>query len=212
MFLPVAQNVEAKEQDEGVKRALRQSWRFRAAGEVYKQCDYSLLMSNIMSSPLSHRVRREIIVNAVLAVLDCIKIDLIYWRPTQQMLSPEYFQKEYADPEELANPLTGFLNVRFFNLVDSDGEMVIDTLGLSALGLTDFQMHFRKLEPDPVALFLANLGGYAFDKGDVIESGHTIQGIDGAPWKCQREDAMIEPKRQVIDVNPGKAFAAGERN
>ncbi|MFR4217024.1 MAG: hypothetical protein ACLT16_04975 [[Clostridium] innocuum] len=30
-------------------------------------------------------------------------------------------------------------------------------------------------------------------------------------WRCQHEDALILPKRVVIDVNPGE-FASGKRN
>jgi Domain of unknown function (DUF4261) len=201
-----------KERTEAIEQALQQSWAFRDAGQLYEECGYSLLQMNIMSSPLSHQLRREIIVNGVLAILEAAQVDLIYWTPTQQMLAPEEVRTRYSNPEELANPLFGFLNVRFFNISNSDGDMLMDTLGLNALGLTDFQIHFRELDPDPVAKLMYNLGAYAFEKGDVIEDGHTVGGLNDGRWKCQREMSLLPPEREVMDINPGPGFAAGNRS
>jgi hypothetical protein len=165
-----------------------------------------------MSSPLSHQARRKIIANGLLALLETTQVDLIYWAPTQQMLSPADVVERYSDPRELANPLHGFLNVRFFNISNSNGDMLMDTLGLNALGLTDFQVHYRGLEPDSVARFLYNLGAYAFEKGDVIDDGHTVDGVDKKTrWTCRRENSLVEPQRAVLDIDPGQPFAVGNR-
>jgi hypothetical protein len=90
--------------------------------------------------------------------------------------------------------------------------MVLDTLGLSALGLTDVQIHCRDLDANAVANVVSALGGYLFEHGDVIESGHTVPGIpEWERWRCQREVSLIEPTREVIDIHPGPRFAAGSR-
>ena len=48
---------------------------------------------------------------------------------------------------------------------------------------------------------------------DVIESGHTVGGLEpGEKWRCQHEDAMVPPERVVLDLNPGLDHAAGGRN
>jgi hypothetical protein len=128
------------------------------------------------------------------------------------MLSPADIVERYSDPRELANPLHGFLNVRFFRISNSDGDVLMDTLGLSALGLTDFQIHYRGLEPESVARLLYNLGAYTFEKGDVIEDGHTVDGVDKkSRWTCRHEDSLIDPQRVVLDIDPGQPFAAGSR-
>jgi hypothetical protein len=194
-----------------LEQVLHQSRSFPGARGVFNECRYSLMLTNMMSSPLAHGVRRKIIVNGLLAVLERMAADLIFWRPTQQMLSPADVCGRYSEPKELANPVFGFLNVRFFNISNSDSDMVMDTLGLNALGLTDFQIHYRELEPDPVARLLYGLGAYAFEKGDVIEDGHTVEGLDGGRWKCRRETSLVEPHREVLDINPGPRFAAGDR-
>jgi hypothetical protein len=52
-----------------------------------------------------------------------------------------------------------------------------------------------------------------FDQGDVIEDGHTVEGFPpGSRWRCRHEKALIVPTREVLDVNPGVPFAAGNRN
>jgi hypothetical protein len=198
------------QQAASVEQALQQSWAFPGAREVFSECRYSLLLTNMMSSSLDHHVRRKIITNGLLALLEAAPADLIFWSPTQQMLSPEQVRRRYSDAKEHANPLCGFLNVRFFNIANSDGDMVMDTLGLSALGLTDFQLHYKTLEPDPVAQLLYNLGAYVFEKGDVIDDGHTVEGLRGR-LSCRREVSLLEPHREVLDIDPGPQFAAGNR-
>jgi Domain of unknown function (DUF4261) len=201
----------AKRTDD-VTKALQQSWAFRSAAQVYETCSHMQLLANMMSSPLSHQVRRKIICNGLLALLETTQVDLIYWAPTQQMLAPADIVERYSDPHELDNPLYGFLNVRFFNISNSNGDMLMDTLGLNALGLTDFQIHYRGLDPDSIARFLYNLGAYAFEKGDVIDDGHTVDGVDKkSRWTLRHEDSLIEPQRVVLDVDPGQPFAAGNR-
>lgn len=57
---------------------------------------------------------------------------------------------------------------------------------------------------------------YLLTSGNEIDSGETIDGIkDGdmdrsIQWKCQYEDALIQPKRPVLDINTGE-YAAGNR-
>ena len=191
----------AKRTDD-ITKALQQSWSFRAAAQVYEACRHMQLLANMMSSPLSHQVRRKIIANGLLALLETTQVDLIYWAPTQQMLSPTDIVERYSDPRELANPVYGFLNVRFVNISNSTGDMLMDTLGLNALGLTDFQLHYRGLEPDSVARLLFNLGVYAFENGDVIEDGHTVDGVDKkGRWTCRRENSLLDPDRKSTRLN-----------
>ena len=196
---------------EVVEQSLQQSWSFRGSRELYQECGHNFVLANMISSPLPHHMRREIIANGLMAILETTQVDLIHWSPSQQMLSPADIHNRYADPEELANPVFGFLNVRFFNIANSSGDMLMDTIGLNALGLTDFQIHYHELDPDPIARFLYNLGAYAFEKGDVIEDGHTVEGPNKSRWICQREMSLLEPQREVLDINPGPEFAAGNR-
>jgi hypothetical protein len=90
------------------------------------------------------------------------------------------------------------------------GEVVMDTLGLAALGLPDLQCHFRNLDRMAVARLLYNTGWYIFSNGDVIADGHTIEGVaPGARWRCRHEDALVPPAREVLDLDPGPPHGAG---
>ena len=110
------------------------------------------------------------------------------------------------------HPLACLVNVRLFRIQDDDGVYVLDTLGLDALGLPDFQLHFRELDPSELAGHLRNLAAYAFEHENAIESGHTISspGGDGR-WQLQLEDALVAPDRLVLDIDPGPPYAAGGR-
>jgi len=173
---------------------------------------HSLLLCDMMSRSLDHAQRRRILAAGLRAVLAHAEVDLVHMTPTQHYLDAAVTRERLDQDDQRGNPIWGFLNVRFFNLSNLPGEMVFDTLGLNALGLTDFQIHCHGLEPRQVAQLLYDLGTYAFEKGDVIVSGHTVQGIDGGKWKVQNETSMLEPKRVVLDLDPGPAYAAGKRH
>jgi ligand-binding SRPBCC domain-containing protein len=86
----------------------------------------------------------------------------------------------------------------------------MDTRGLDVFGLPDLQCHFRNLDPKAVAGMLYNTAAYILEHGDVIADGHTVAGISAKDkWQCQHEDSLAAPERTVLDVNPGKPFAAG---
>jgi hypothetical protein len=99
-----------------------------------------------------------------------------------------------------------------FRIENSPGDVLMDTMGMSVFDLPDLQCHFRGLEAGRVGSKLFNTAAYLYEKGLVIESGHTIPGLSpGEKWKCQYEDSLIGPDRTVIDLNPGPRFAAGGR-
>lgn len=194
------------------EQALQQSWSFRNAREVMETCTHTCLFSDLMSSALPQDKRRQILAGGLLAVLESCKIDAVYFAETQQFMQPAHLAAELSQPGQQLNPLAGFINVRFFNVANNPGDMVMDTLGLAPFGLTDLQLHFRDMEPNEAARILYNTAAYIFERGDVIENGHTIQGRKPEErWGCRHEDSLIEPKRMVLDVDPGEPFAAGRR-
>lgn len=192
--------------------AFDQSWSFRNARDVVASCTHTCLFADMLSAALPQDTRRKLLARGLLAVLECVPIDAVYFVETQQFVEPQRLIAELATPAQLGNPTAGFLNVRFFNVANSPGDMVMDTLGLAPFGLTDLQLHFRDLEPNEAARVLHATAAYLFERGDVIDDGHTIQGRSTEErWGCRREDSLLEPKRSVIDVNPGNPFAAGRR-
>jgi hypothetical protein len=112
-------------------------------------------------------------------------------------------------PEKLTDdPLDAALNARLFRVDDRPGEIVMDTLGLAALGVPDLQCHFKGLEAGRVAGFLRGVGTYVFENGDVIGDGNTVQGLEPSQrWACRHEMALIAPARVVIDIDPGPPYS-----
>lgn len=166
-----------------------------------------------MSSPLDHRQRRIILSAVLRATIRNSNVELVHFVPTMQIVDAQEALTELSAQKERTNPTYGFLNVRLYRVLDSGNDMLLDTLGLSALGLTDVQIHCRDLDANTVANVVHSLGSYLFQHGDVIEPGHTVQGIpEWEKWRCQREVSLVEPTREVIDIHPGPRFAAGRRS
>jgi Domain of unknown function (DUF4261) len=200
----------------GDPKALEQSWSWPEAKEVVAGCRASVLVTDLLSSALDHRDRLELFQKVLAAVLEVAPCRAIHWMRTQQYVRSESFVDGTRDGYRRLLP--GAVNVRFYRISgnrDRPGEpsedMIMDTLGLAALGLPDLQCHFHRLEARAVAGALYNAACYLFENGPIIESGHTIAGVNSEPWRCQHEDALVPPKRTVIDVNPGPPFAAGKR-
>ena len=214
-FIPAQTFIAISEQRldvEELRTALEQSWNFPEAQSVVEKCVASVLVTDLMSAGLEYQERLELFQNVLASVIEVIPCLAIHWKQTQQIISPDAYLQAFAQSPTERFFAGGAINVRLFNISDRPGEMLMDTLGLSALGLTDLQCHFHNLNPDDVTKVLYNTAFYLYKNGDVIEDGNTIQGIaPDSRWRCRFEDALVEPQRVVIDLNPGKLFAAGNR-
>ncbi len=107
------------------------------------------------------------------------------------------------------------VNARFFNIQGTE-DMLVDTVGMSTLFLPDLQYHFHGMDPNWVVNHAYNLASYLLLNDCPIESGETVDGVAGGKmdrsvqWKCQYEEALIQPPRHVLDVCMGP-YAAGIR-
>lgn len=194
-----------------VEQALQQSWAWREARETVATCHTHLLLTDLMAQGMNYKTRLGLFHQALESVLAIAPCQAIHWVASQQVVNPsDYLQARQAQD---CHPLRFALNVRLFNISNGkDGEVLMDTMGLGTLGLPDLQCHLIGLDTNQVARVLYNTAYYIFENGDVIRDGHTVQGIKpDDKWKCQHEMALVKPERQVIDLNPGKPYAAGKR-
>ena len=191
--------------------ALQQSWGWPEARVTAAACPIHLLLTDMMSSGLHQKERLELFCNALKSILTIAPCKVIHWETSQQLVNPVAYLESQKSGN--FNPLQFAINVRFYNIANSQkGEMLMDTMGLGVFGLPDLQCHFIGMDPNEVARVLFNSACYIFDKGDIIDDGNTIQGIMPTDkWKCRHEDALIGPQRVVLDLNPGKPYAAGNR-
>lgn len=181
-------------------KAFPQSWHWSEIKGVMKNCDFELNLTDLMSQNLAHQVRLEFFQKFLCAVVKATKPTAIYFRNSEKFIKPEDFLE--ACDKEQGDFLHGAMNIRLFNI--GDGEVLMDTFGLHAFGLADFECRFtRKYDPGEISGVLTNIAYYVFETGDLVRSNTTIQGIGKNPiWKTQYKESMAEPKRLVVNVIP----------
>lgn len=181
--------------------AARQSWRFAEAPKAIAGCSHAVLVRDHRGPDLPPRERLSHFLRVLSGVLEKVPCQAIYWEPSRQIVDPRRFTEAFRTGEMEAF-LCGPLNLRLFRVDDSDGVMLMDTLGLGALGLLDLQCHFRGLDPKDVAAVLYNTAVSIFEEGDVLEKGATVAGIKpGARWPWRRRTSRADPRREVIDLD-----------
>ena len=177
-----------------------QLWDCPEKDEILANCKYKIMLSDFMASGLPYKERCAM---------------LTEWLETTLELFPDREQvlnNPWAAPTRF---LHFGMNIRFFNIQNTN-DMMVDTLGLYAIGLPDIQYHFHDLDPNAVVNHAYNATAYIFDTDASIKDGETIdgiseQGIDRSiQWKCQYERSLIQPDREVMDICPGQ-YAAGAR-
>lgn len=183
--------------------ALTQTWTWRdAAAARLAECTHSVLVTDLLSAQLAPRRRIELVLRVVRAACASSTVKVIAWHPACKL----------QDPEQLDDLADVAVNARMFRDQGGSPRMIMDTLGLAAVGLPDIQIDFNGLEPGRVAGWLVGVGGYLLDHGDTIEDGHTISGITtDSRWRCRHEMAIVPPERVVLDVDPGAEFSSRKR-
>lgn len=91
------------------------------------------------------------------------------------------------------------VNVRFFNIQDSD-DMIVDTVGMSTLFLPDLQYHFHDMDPNAVVNHAYNVLNYIFDNDNPIKSNDHIDGIrngkisQDVQWNVQYKNSYFNER------------------
>lgn len=190
---------------EALAPALQQTWDWEGAKDAVGRARHALLVSDFMAAGLRASDRWRLVPALVAAILEQGEVLAIHWKPGQRLLDPAAFVAGLAD-----DPVRLLVNVRLFAIRDRrPGETVMDTLGLSAVGIPDFQIHFVGLDPGRVAGFLYAVARYVHRAGPVVEDGHTVPGPRaGERWQVRKENALVDPPRVVLDVEPDPEHSA----
>lgn len=185
---------------ENFEAAFGQSWDFPNAKEELLKCKSSILVTDMMSSCLSYKDRMRQFLTTLKALIEIVDSKAVFWQPSQQFIRPETIRDNILESEQY-NPIHGIVNVRLFNISGNNKELLMDTVGLSELGLFDFEIIFSELNEQDVASLLYRYASYIFENGNVIQDGHTIQGVEqDSKLQCKVGESLTEPKRYVIKL------------
>jgi hypothetical protein len=179
-------------------RDLAHSRGWAQAAGVLARCRYSLLVTEFLGRDVDSRSRVEAHQAAVQAVIASTS-PLATWWPGSQQAVP---------PEELAgDPLRGLINVRIFEDPDDPDVAVMDTLGMTQLGLADLQCHFRYLDRELMTGLLRNGARFLFEGGalDGAVRGFTQH----QRWPVRPQAPLAGPERPTLSIDPGGPFAVG---
>ena len=198
IFVPEENKIDFSE----LHNSFGQSWSWTEAEETVRKCSYEILLTDLMSRNLDYKERIEYFQKFVASIISAMNPSAIWVRNSEMIVKPtDFLEKSSQNNYQNINV---FMNVRLFNIQETEGEMIMDTLGLNSLGLPDFEFRFTNYDVQQIAGLLFNYGHYIFENGVVIENGHTIEGIEeNSKWKCYFNRSQLEPKRIVIEINNG---------
>ncbi|AQT84405.1 hypothetical protein ERICIV_03741 [Paenibacillus larvae subsp. larvae] len=128
---------------------------------------------------------------------------LYYFNPNGEYLASGPMIDALFERFEQMNlpPLELWSNIRMFTLSYDENWLLMDTVGMMQLDVTDHEAIFHKqaYDPNEVASFLRSVSDYLLKNGSVIQDGYTIDGPGGVRWQGTLfEEGAAEPPRQVL--------------
>lgn len=182
---------------------------------VFRECQYQVVAIDMLAAALPALERANLDADFLGALAELYPTcEAFYFQSCGKLfLAEDVRSHQMEGPDRF---IRFGVNVRFFNIQDTE-DMLVDTMGMSVLFLPDLQYHFHGMDPNWVVNHAYNVASYILANDNPIEDGETIDGIkDGAmsrevQWKCQYESSLLQPPREVIDLNMGE-YAAGNRD
>jgi hypothetical protein len=187
--------------------ALQQSFHWTDAQTTITKCKYSVRIHDLFAGDLPYKERFELISGVVQAILESTPCKAMFWHTSDKLVEPHAYLEASLQGEKLY----GAVNLRLYS-TGKDKEMIMDTLGLSALGIPDVQCHFYDLDPSALGRDLLVISKYLYDQGDIVHNGESIGTSANKAYLCEHQHALVVPPRVVLDLNTGSAHDANQRN
>ena len=182
--------------------------------QILSECKYQVFANDMLGGGLPARKRANMLMDYLEALVDLYpQCEAVYNVNSGKLIKADDIRKK--EITGIDRFIRYAVNVRFFN-VEGTEDSVVDTLGLSLLYIEDLQYHFHDMDPNWIVNHAYNLASYLLNNDNPMKDGDTIDGIRNGmivqdiQWKCQYEDALIQPARVVMDVCMGD-YAAGDR-
>ena len=183
------------------REAYKQNWHWKEASSAIQNCAYEVLLTEKHLNGIGYKERTEMFIDFICACIVVMKPEVIYSKNAEKLLEPRDVLgcRSETDPDIL-HPVT---NIRMFKMPDSpDGDIIMDTTGLSSLGLPELEIIFHGQNPARIAELLLRYCYFIYDIGDNVQHGEYLEGLNpGERWKCERRKALLEPERVVLRVS-----------
>lgn len=191
-----------------------QLWNCPNGNDILDACKYQVIATDMLAAGLDYKERAEMLVDYIDALVELYPTcRAVVFETSKKMFTREDIINCKMPKESCF--IYYAVNVRFFNIHGTD-DMIVDSLGMSTLFLPDLQYHFRGMDPNEVVNHAYNVLQYIYDNNNPIKNGDHIDGlVDGkmsqdVQWNVQYENSLIQPIREVIDINM-REYAAGNR-
>lgn len=195
---------------------LSQMWDCQEDRErISRECQYQIIATDMMAAALPIHERATLDSDFIDALAELFpSCEAFYFQTSGKLFLAEDVRDHGI--EGLDRFIKFGVNVRFFNIEDTE-DMLIDTLGMGILYLPDLQYHFHDMDPNFVVKHAYNAASYILANDNPIKDGETVDGIGETgemsrevQWRCQYEMALVQPKREVLDICMG-TYASGQR-
>ncbi len=192
-----------------------QMWDCPESEEILSSCPYHVIAVDMLAGALpNYKDRANMLMDFMEALVElypnCVAVQ---FQSSGKMFTREKIVNHQVPYDKRF--IYFAVNVRFFN-IQGTPDSLVDTIGMNILYMPDFQYHFHNMDPNWVVNHAYNSLTYIYDNGVVINDGDTIGGIvngnldSSVKWRCQYEDSLIQPIRDVIDVYMNE-YASGQR-
>ena len=181
---------------------------------IFRECQYQVVAIDMLAAALPALERANLDADFIDALAELYPTcEAFYFQNSGKLfLAEDVRTHQIEGPDRF---IKFGVNVRFFNIQGTD-DMLVDTLGMGTLFLPDLQYHFHVMDPNWVVNHAYNVLSYILVNNNPIKDGETVDGVKNGKmsrriqWTCQYENALIQPPREVLDINMGE-YASGNR-
>ena len=182
-----------------VQAELKQTWDWAEAKDKLARHKFHVVVSDLLAAALPYKSRLGFFQNVLSGILELLTPIAVRWRPSGKLVNPAALVKA-LEPGQGRDPIKGAVNVRR-TLVPSAGGVIMDTLGLGALGLPDFEIALGERMPPLFDAMLRSIARYEYDLGDVLTDGRVFKG-GGESFVVERAQSSVDPSRDVFVLKP----------
>ena len=182
--------------------AFRQNWHWREAASKIRFCKYEILITEKSLPNVAYKQRVTVFSDFLTSVIKSVKPSVVYSKNAEKLLDPEdVIACNFGTEADMLHPIS---NIRMFKISDSaEGTLLMDTIGMNALGLPDIEIVFNDRNPAKMGELLLRYSNFIFDIGDNIRDGEYLEGTTPTErWRCEKRNSMLLPDRYVLHLAP----------